>query len=125
MFDRDPQRNSFQFNHRILVYFAVDFKSSWMTTKLSGKKTFWPFNQKVQMELESWWGWEPRKLYRLSNPPISGRMCFKRCSDGHFTAIYHLEVKHEKDASGKTVEKQTLIFPVIINLTWFENSCRY
>ena len=46
MYDRDPREVCFQFNKRILGYFAVDHTEAWMTTKLAGKDTwFLPFNQ--------------------------------------------------------------------------------
>jgi type I restriction enzyme R subunit len=46
MYDRDPREQIFQFNKRVLVYFAVDLYEVWMTTKLNGKHTFFlPFNQ--------------------------------------------------------------------------------
>lgn len=46
MYDRNPKELIFQFNKRILVYFAVDLYEVWMTTKLDGKNTFFlPFNQ--------------------------------------------------------------------------------
>ena len=45
-FDRDPRELCFQFNKRILGYFAVDHFDVWMTTRLAGKDTFFlPFNQ--------------------------------------------------------------------------------
>lgn len=46
MNDRDPKELLFNFNRRILVYFAADLYEVWMTTKLDKKKTvFLPFNQ--------------------------------------------------------------------------------
>ena len=46
MTDRDPREEAFQFNHRILVYFAVDLYEAYMSTHLLGNKTkFLPFNQ--------------------------------------------------------------------------------
>lgn len=46
MTDRDPRENAFQFNRRILIYFAVDLYRVAMTTQLLGTKTFFlPFNQ--------------------------------------------------------------------------------
>ena len=46
MYDRNPKELVFQFNKRILVFFAVDLYEVWMTTKLDGKNTFFlPFNQ--------------------------------------------------------------------------------
>ena len=46
MYDRDPREICFQFNKRILGYFAVDHTEVWMTTQLAGKNTYFlPFNQ--------------------------------------------------------------------------------
>lgn len=78
MFDRDPKETVFQFNHRILVYFAVDLNQAWMTTKLSGKKTFSCPLIKVQMELEMLVGLGTQKTLQAIKPPISGRMCYKK-----------------------------------------------
>ena len=45
-YNRDPKELIFRFNHRILVYFAVDLYETWMTTELKGLDThFLPFNQ--------------------------------------------------------------------------------
>ena len=46
MYDRDPREICFQFNKRILGFFAVDHIEVWMTTRLAGKNTYFiPFNQ--------------------------------------------------------------------------------
>ena len=46
MYDRDKREICFQFNKRILGYFAIDHVEAWMTTKLDGDNTrFLPFNQ--------------------------------------------------------------------------------
>ena len=46
MYDRDYRELCFNFNKRILVYFAVDLYDVYMTTKLEGKNTYFlPFNQ--------------------------------------------------------------------------------
>ncbi len=46
MHDRDPKELLFNFNRRILVYFAADLYEVWMTTKLDKENTFFlPFNQ--------------------------------------------------------------------------------
>lgn len=43
---RDPKEFLFRFDHRILVYFAVDLYEVWMTTELKGHDTYFlPFNQ--------------------------------------------------------------------------------
>ena len=44
--DRDPNESLFEFNKRILVYFAVDNDEVYMTTKLNKEKTYFlPFNK--------------------------------------------------------------------------------
>lgn len=44
--DRDPKAPLFVFKRRALVHFAVDADEAWMTTRLSGKRTFFlPFNR--------------------------------------------------------------------------------
>ena len=40
MYDRDPREVCFQFNKRILGFFAVDHTEAWLTTELAGKDTF-------------------------------------------------------------------------------------
>lgn len=46
MTDRDPREEAFQFNRRILTYFAVDLYHVAMSTRLLGTNTmFLPFNQ--------------------------------------------------------------------------------
>ena len=46
MNNRDKNDSAFQFNHRILAFFAVDLYEAAMTTKLDGVKTYFlPFNQ--------------------------------------------------------------------------------
>jgi type I restriction enzyme R subunit len=46
MNDRNPKEICFGFNHRILVYFAVDTFDAFMTTELKGEQTYFlPFNQ--------------------------------------------------------------------------------
>ncbi len=44
--DRDPREACFRFNHRVLVFMAMDLYDCAMATKLDGGKTFFlPFNQ--------------------------------------------------------------------------------
>lgn len=46
MFDRDPKEPLFRFNRGSLVHFAADTDSVSMTTRVSGRKTFYlPFNK--------------------------------------------------------------------------------
>jgi len=49
MFDRDPKEPLFRFNRGSLVHFAVDADTVSMTTRVSGKKTYYlPFNKGYQ-----------------------------------------------------------------------------
>ena len=46
MTDRDPSESAFKFNHRVLVFFAVDLCRVALTTKLDNSATYFlPFNQ--------------------------------------------------------------------------------
>ena len=46
MTDRDKNEPAFQFNHRVLAFFAIDLTDAAMTTKLDGMKTYFlPYNQ--------------------------------------------------------------------------------
>jgi len=104
--DRDPRELIFQFKKRLLVHFAVDPDVVLMTTQLKGKETlFLPFNKGNN-----------RGAGNPENP------------NGHRTAylwddvwrrdsildilarFLHLEIK-ERRFEGKTVRKESLIFP--------------
>lgn len=112
MFDRDPKEIVFQFNHRILVYFAVDLNQAWMTTKLSGKKTFFlPFNQGSNGAGNVGGAGNPENSKDYQTAYLWENVLQKDALMDILQRFINLEVKHEKDASGKTVEKQTLIFP--------------
>ena len=112
MFHRDPKETVFQFNHRILVYFAVDLNQAWMTTKLSGKKTFFlPFNQGSNGAGNVGGAGNPENSTGYQTAYLWENVLQKDALMDILQRFINLEVKHEKDASGKTVEKQTLIFP--------------
>ena len=116
MEDRDPREICFQFNKRILGYFAVDHTEAWMTTELRGRDTqFLPFNQGSS---------GPGRDGGKGNPPNE---------DGYPTAylweqvfqkdsmmdilqkFIHLQVKEDKkrqrDGTEKVYRKKQLIFP--------------
>ena len=104
--DRDPKDLIFQFKKRTLVHFAVDPDEVYMTTRLTGKSTrFLPFN------LGDGEG--------SGNPPNpSGyktaylwEQVWQRDSLLDILARFiHIEVK-EKKLGGKTIKKETMIFP--------------
>lgn len=103
---RDPNELLFQFKKRALVHFAVDTDEAWMTTRIAGDRTrYLPFNK----------GYNEA----AGNPPNE---------HGHRTAylweevwvkdswleiiakFIHLEKKTEQ-INGRTIKKETMIFP--------------
>lgn len=109
--DRDPNEPIFQFKKRALVHFAVDQDQVFMSTRLSGDKTFFlPFNRGHENHA----GNPPAKdsgyrtaylwrevLQRDSFLDILGR-------------FMHLEVKEKRiltDKGVKKITRETMIFP--------------
>lgn len=108
--DRSSKEFAFRFNHRFLVYFAVDLYEAWMTTKLADDKTYFlPFNQ------------------GSNGPGVSGGKGNPDTGDGYATRYLWEEVLQrdslmdilqkfisyvkETDSNGKTITKEKLIFP--------------
>ena len=104
--DRDPAETIFRFKLRSLVHFAVDPDEVYMTTKLAGKATsFLPFNKgdgtaagnpPNPAGYKTAYLWE-QVLARDSLMDILAR-------------FLHLEVD-ERKLGGKTVRRETMIFP--------------
>lgn len=108
--DRDPKELVFKFNSRFLVYFAVDHYEAYMTTRLSGKKTFFlPFNQGSN---------GPGNVGGKGNPPREGYPTAYLWEDilqrdnlmDIIQRFMNLEIKKEKQGD-KEITKRTLIFP--------------
>lgn len=113
MHDRDPRELIFQFKKRTLVHFAVDPDWVFMTTQLKGKDTYFlPFNLGLNRG--------------TANPPFGEG---NPDNPGNYRTAYlwehvwqqdswldilarflHLEIK-ERRFNGKTVKKETMIFP--------------
>ena len=112
MFDRDPKETIFQFNRRILVYFAVDLSEAWMTTKLAGAKTiFLPFNQGSNGAGNVGGSGNPENSAGYQTAYLWEQVLQKDALMDILQRFINLQVKHEKDATGKILEKQTMIFP--------------
>ena len=104
--DRDPTELIFRFKLRSLVHFAVDPDEVYMTTKLAGKATsFLPFNKGDGTAAgnppnpdgyKTAYLWE-QVLARDSLMDILAR-------------FLHLEID-ERKLGGKTVRRETMIFP--------------
>ena len=116
MYDRDPREVCFQFNKRILGYFAVDHTEVWMTTQLAGKDTYFlPFNQGSNGA-----GCDGGK----GNPPnpngyptsyLWEEVFQKDSMMDILQKFIHLQVTEEKklqpDGTEKVIRKKRLIFP--------------
>lgn len=109
--DRDPNQPIFQFKKGALVHFAVDTDLVFMTTRLSGKKTFFlPFNlgyndgagnpPACNKHYRTGYLWE-QVLQRDSLLDILSR----------FMHLQKEEKKILKDGAIKKISKETMIFP--------------
>ncbi len=104
--DRDPSDLIFQFKKRTLVHFAVDTDEVYMTTRLSGKNTYFlPFNR-------GYGG-------GAGNPDNPGghktAYLWEQVLERHsfldiLARFIHLQVE-EKKLGGKRVKRETMIFP--------------
>ena len=104
--DRDPDDLIFQFKKRTLVHFAVDPDEVYMTTRLSGRSTYFlPFNKgsgngagnpENPSGYKTAYLWE-EVLERHSFLDILAR-------------FIHLQIE-EKKLGGKKVKRETMIFP--------------
>ena len=116
-YDRDPREPAFQFNHRVLVFFAVDLYEAWMATELKGADTYFlPFNQGSNGAGNDGGAGNPQAA---GDGYVTGYIWEKFLNVDSLLDIIQkfisLEVKKEKkkDANGieKTVTKKRMIFP--------------
>lgn len=116
-YDRDPREPAFQFNHRILAFFAVDLYEAWMATELKGSDTYFlPFNQGSNGAGNDGGAGNPQAE---GEGYVTGYIWEDVLKKDSLLDIIQkfisLEVKKEKkkDANGaeKTVTKKRLIFP--------------
>lgn len=104
--DRDPRELIFQFKKRTMVHFAVDPDEVYMTTHLDGQKTFFlPFNkgnERAAGNPENPGGYKTAYLWE---------QVWQRDSFLDILARFiHLQIE-EKKVGGKTVERESMIFP--------------
>ena len=116
MYDRDPREICFQFNKRILGYFAVDHTEVWMTTKLAGKDTsFLPFNQGSNGAGNDGGAGNPPNPDGYPTAYLWEQVFQKDSMMDILQKFIHLQIKEEKvlhsDGSEKVVKKKSLIFP--------------
>jgi len=107
--DRDPRECIFEFKRRTLVHFAVDTESVLMTTRLAGTAThFLPFNKGC----DGGAGNPPDPSGRTYRTAYLWEDVLKRDSLLDLLARFiHLQSEDKRDAQGRKVKKETMIFP--------------
>ena len=116
MYDRDPREVCFQFNKRILAYFAVDHTDVFMTTKLAKEKTFFlPFNQGSNGAGNDGGKGNPANPDGYPTAYLWEYVLQKDSMMDILQKFIHLQVKEEKtvqpDGTEKVIKKKALIFP--------------
>ncbi len=104
--DRDPRERIFEFKKRSLVHFAVDPDEVYMTTRLSGKKTFFlPFNLG-----DGTGAGNPKNPDGYKTAYLWEQVWQRDSLLDILARFIHLEVD-EKKIGGKKIRKETMIFP--------------
>lgn len=116
MYDRDNREICFQFNNRILAYFAVDHTDVYMTTRLAGKSTYFlPFNQGSNGAGNDGGAGNPANPNGYPTSYLWENVFKVDSMMDIIQKFMNLQVESKKetlpDGSPKTVIKQTLIFP--------------
>ena len=116
MYDRDPREICFQFNKRILGYFAVDHTEVWMATKLAGKDTYFlPFNQGSNGAGRDGGKGNPPNPEGYPTAYLWENVFQKDSMMDILQKFIHLQTIREKktlpDGTEKVTEKKRLIFP--------------
>jgi type I restriction enzyme R subunit len=107
--DRDPREPVFEFKRRMLVHFAADTDSVFMTTRLAGSAThFLPFNKGH----DGGAGNPPDPKGRSYRTAYLWEDVLQRDSLLDLLVRFvHLQVEEKRDDQGRKVKKETLIFP--------------
>lgn len=107
--DRDPREVVFEFKRRTLVHFAVDTEVVFMTTRLAGTAThFLPFNK----GFEGHAGNPPNPAGRTYKTAYLWEGALRRDSLLDILARFmHLQVEEKRTDEGRTIKKETMIFP--------------
>lgn len=116
MYDRDPREICFQFNKRILGYFALDHTEVWMATKLAGKDTYFlPFNQGSNGAGRDGGKGNPPNPDGYPTAYLWENVFQKDSMMDILQKFIHLQTIREKktlpDGTEKVTEKKHLIFP--------------
>ena len=116
MYDRDPREICFQFNKRILAFFAVDHTDVWLTTKLEKEKTrFLPFNMGSNGPGVDGGAGNPPNPSGYPTAYLWEEVLQKDSLMDILQKFIHLQVssdkKIQKDGTEKTYKHEALIFP--------------
>lgn len=104
--DRDPRETIFDFKRRTLVHFAVDPDHVYMTTRLSGNKTFFlPFNRG-----DGTGAGNPVNPNGYKTAYLWEEVWQRDSWMDILARFIHLQVE-EKKVGGKKIRKETMIFP--------------
>ena len=107
--DRDPREPIFEFKRRMLVHFAADPDTVFMTTRLAGQAThFLPFNKGSNGGA----GNAPDPKGRSYRTAYLWEEVLQRDSLLDLLARFiHLQIEEKRDDQGRKVKKETMIFP--------------
>lgn len=107
--DRDPREPIFEFKRRMLVHFAADTETVFMTTRLAGSAThFLPFNRGCGGGA----GNPPDPKGRSYRTAYLWEEVLQRDSLLDLLARFiHLQIEEKRDEQGRKIKKETLIFP--------------
>lgn len=107
--DRDPREPIFEFKRRMLVHFAADTDTVFMTTRLAGQAThFLPFNKGN----DGGAGNAPDPKGRGYRTAYLWEEVLQRDSLLDLLARFiHLQVEEKRDEHGRKVRRETMIFP--------------
>ncbi|MFN3890131.1 MAG: type I restriction endonuclease subunit R [Beijerinckiaceae bacterium] len=107
--DRDPREPIFEFKRRMLVHFAADTDTVFMTTRLAGQAThFLPFNKGNNGGT----GNAPDPKGRSYRTAYLWEEVLQRDSLLDLLARFiHLQIEEKRDDQGRKVKKETMIFP--------------
>lgn len=115
MYDRDHRELCFNFNKRILVYFAVDLYDVYMTTKLEGKNTYFlPFNQGSNGAGHDGGAGNPKNPHGYATSYLWEKVLQKDSLLEILQKYIHLDVQEQKvikDNKEKKEIKKKIIFP--------------
>ncbi|MBR4538336.1 MAG: type I restriction endonuclease subunit R [Clostridia bacterium] len=116
MYDRDPREVCFQFNKRVLGFFAVDHTEVWMTTELRGRDTYFlPFNQGSSGAGRDGGKGNPPNPDGYPTAYLWENVFRKDSMKDILQKFLHLQVTEEKkllpDGTERVVKKKRLIFP--------------